>query len=192
MSVISSQLRKDEKFSQGVRLYAVYQIAKGRDAKDLQELYSTSHKSICNWVHRYSAEGVEGLKDRPRSGRPSFLSAGQKLELEQVLRTNPMAYGYNTATWTGALVIDFVKNRFGVEYRKAQIYNILHSLGFSFHKGRGYFPEIEKRTEKLEAIKKLQPTDEKSVVVFEDEASLSNTATVSYGWSKRGNQQKIC
>lgn len=30
------------------------------------------------------------------------------------------------------------------------------------------------------------------MVVFEDEASLSNTATVSYGWSKRGNQPKIC
>jgi putative transposase len=29
-------------------------------------------------------------------------------------------------------------------------------------------------------------------VVFEDEASLSNTATVSYSWSKRGIQPKIC
>jgi len=29
------------------------------------------------------------------------------------------------------------------------------------------------------------------VVVFEDEASLSNTATVSYSWSKRGIQPKI-
>ena len=29
LSELQSQLRKDEKFSQGVRLYAVYQIAKG-------------------------------------------------------------------------------------------------------------------------------------------------------------------
>ena len=29
-------------------------------------------------------------------------------------------------------------------------------------------------------------------MVFEDEASLSNTATASYNWSKRGNQPKIC
>ena len=29
-------------------------------------------------------------------------------------------------------------------------------------------------------------------MVFEDEASLSNTATVSYSWSKRGKQPKIC
>ena len=30
------------------------------------------------------------------------------------------------------------------------------------------------------------------MVVFEDEASLSNTATVSYSWSKRGEQPKVC
>ena len=154
LPVISSQLKRDDKFSQGIRLYAVYQIAKGKDAKDLQELYSTSHKSICNWVHRYNTQGVEGLKDRPRSGRPSLLSYSQKSELEQALQSNPLDYGYNTATWTGALAIDFVKTRFGIEYKQAQIYNILHSLGFSFQKGKGYFPEMEERTEKLEAIKK--------------------------------------
>jgi putative transposase len=34
--------------------------------------------------------------------------------------------------------------------------------------------------------------EENSVVVFEDEASLSNTATVSYQWSKKGVQPQIC
>jgi transposase len=154
-SVIKSQLRKDEKFSQGVRLYAVYQVSKGKDAKEIQDLYSTSHKSICNWVHRYNAEGIEGLKDRPRSGRPSFLTDSQKFELDQLIQGNPLEHGYSTATWTGALVADLVKKRFGVEYKKAQIYNILHSLKFSFQKGKGYYPETEERTEEaVEDVKK--------------------------------------
>jgi hypothetical protein len=29
-----------------------------------------------DWVLRFNQEGVEGLRDRPRSGRPSFLSEG--------------------------------------------------------------------------------------------------------------------
>jgi transposase len=154
LSVIQSELRRDEKFSQGVRLHAVYQIAKGKDAKELQEVYSTSHKSVCNWVHRYNAEGIEGLKDRPLSGRPSLLGNSQKAELEQILQNNPDQYGYNTSTWSGATVIDPVQKRFGVVYKSAQIYNILHSLNFSFQKGKGYFPETEERTEKLEECKK--------------------------------------
>jgi transposase len=147
-------LRKDDKFSQGIRLHAVYQIAKGKDAKELQEVYSTTHKSICNWVHRYNAEGLEGLKDRLRTGRPSFLSQSQKLELDQMLQNAPSQYGYNTSTWTGALVTDLVNKRFGVVYKIAQIYNILHSLGFSFQRGKGYFPEAEKKKKKVEELKK--------------------------------------
>jgi transposase len=163
-SVIKSQLRKDEKFSQGVRLYAVYQISKGKDAKEIQDMYSTSHKSICNWVHRYNAEGIEGLKDRPRSGRPSLLTDSQKSELDQLIQGSPLEHGYRvlrtqykypTATWTGALVADLIKKRFDVEYKTAQIYNILHSLKFSFQKGKGYYPETEERTEEaVEDIKK--------------------------------------
>ena len=155
LSVIKSQLRKDEKFSQGIRLFAVYQIAKGMDAKELVDLYSSSHKSICNWVHRYNAEGIDGLKDRPRSGRPPLLNGSQKLELDTIIQSSPLEYGYDTATWTAALVIDIVKKTFGVEYKKAQMYNILHSLGFSFQKGKGYYPETEERTkEEVEDLKK--------------------------------------
>jgi len=155
-SVIKSQLRKDEKFSQGVRLYAVYQISKGKDAKEIQDMYSTSHKSICNWVHRYNAEGIEGLKDRPRSGRPSLLTDSQKSELDQLIQGSPLEHGYPTATWTGALVADLIKKRFGVEYKTAQIYNILHFLKFSFQKGKGYYPETEERTE--EAVEEVKKT----------------------------------
>jgi putative transposase len=37
------------------------------------------------------------------------------------------------------------------------------------------------------------PTEaQESVVVFEDEASLANTATVSYQWGERGHQPKVC
>ena len=66
LSIIKSQLRKDEKFSQGVRLYAVYQIKLGRNAEELEELYNVSYKSICNWVYRYNRYGIDGLKEKPR------------------------------------------------------------------------------------------------------------------------------
>ena len=79
-------------------------------------MYSTSQKSIYNWVHRYNSEGIEGLKDRPRCGRPSFLSNSQRSELDQLVQSSPLDHGYSTATWTGALVADLIKNRFGVEY----------------------------------------------------------------------------
>jgi transposase len=117
-------------------------------------VYNTSHKAICNWVHRFNVQGVVGLKDRPRSGRPSRLWDESKAKLKQVVLSSPMAEGFSSGTWTWALVSEYIRNAFGVEYRKAQIYNILHSIGLSFQKGKGYYPEAENREEAISAIKK--------------------------------------
>jgi transposase len=156
--VIAGQLRKDDKFSQGVRLYAVYQIALGRKAEALQSMYNTSHKAICNWVHRYNEQGVDGLKDRPRSGRPSRLSQEAKVQLKRVILSSPERQGFSSGTWTWALVLEYIRTAFCVDYKKAQIYNILHSIGLSFQKGKGFFPEAEDRAESVAAIKKASGT----------------------------------
>jgi transposase len=97
---IKSQLCKDGKFSQGIRLYAVYQIALGKTAEELSALYFTGHKSVCNRVHRYDAEGVEGLKDRPRCSRRSRLEEAQKLKIKADVLESLALEGFSSGVWT--------------------------------------------------------------------------------------------
>jgi transposase len=98
VSTLKRQLRKDIKYSQDIRLYAVYQIAQGKKAEELEELYQTSRKFICNWVHRYNAEELSGLIDHPRKGRPCRLSATQQEIVKQAVLNTPDQYGYHWAT----------------------------------------------------------------------------------------------
>jgi hypothetical protein len=49
-------------------------------------------------------------------------------ELMQVVQAKPSQYGYDAKKWTGPLLIDFVKKKFAVEYKNAQIYNILNKI----------------------------------------------------------------
>lgn len=51
-------------------------------------------------------------------------------------------------------MIDWIKNNYGIEYKKAQIYNILKGLNLTFQKGKGIYPEAIQREEKVEALKK--------------------------------------
>ena len=149
---IKALIRKDDRYTIGLRLYAVYQVAKGQSSRKLEDLYNTSFKQITNWVHRFEAEGLEGLKDKAGRGRKDQLTYGQKEELFKLLKNeSPSKYGFNTATWTGPLLISWIKNEFKVEYKKAQIYNIIKELGFSYQKGKGIFQEADK--EKQEAFK---------------------------------------
>ena len=154
-SEIKSMLRKDERFQQGVRLYACYQVALGKRPQELEDIYDTSFKSICNWVNRFNQGGVEALIDKPKSGRISRLDESQLENVKEiVMNTMPSAFGFNSATWTGPLLSAWIKQEYGVTYKKAQIYNILHSLGLTFQKGKGIYPEAKEREEKVGDLKK--------------------------------------
>ena len=70
---IKAMFRNDERYTIGIRLYAVYQVALGQPSRKLEELYNTSFKQITNWVHRFEREGIEGLKDKEGRGRTVLL-----------------------------------------------------------------------------------------------------------------------
>jgi len=154
---IKLKFRDDERYTIGLRLYAVYQVALGQPSRKLEDLYNTSFKQITNWVHRFELEGVEGLVDKPKSGRKPKLNNSQRQEIAAVLTNElPTKYDYNTATWTGPLLIDWIKKTYEIVFKKAQIYNVIKSLGFTYQKGRGIFPEAnEKKQEEFkDALKK--------------------------------------
>jgi transposase len=156
---IKSLFNQDEKYKIGMKLYAVYQVSKGQATRKLEELYNTSFKQICNWVHRFEQEGIKGLKDKPKSGKPARLTRDQKNEIKALLQSKLASeFGYNTGTWNGPILMDYVKNTYGIEYKKAQIYNILKEIGFTYQKGRAKYPEVDhvQREEFKETYKKTR------------------------------------
>src|SRR5690554_4735929 len=145
---IKALIKKDERYTIGLRLYAVYQVALGQPSRKLEELYQTSFKQITNWVHRFEQEGIEGLKDKPGRGRKPSLSPDQiGILSDLLLKGSPADHGYNSETWTGPMLIDWVRGNFGIEFKKAQIYNIIKKLGFSYQKAKGFYPEADENAQ---------------------------------------------
>jgi len=147
---IKALMNIEEKYKIGIRLYAVYQLSKGHSSRKLEDFYQTSFKQITNWVHRFEKDGVDGLRDQPGRGRKSRLSSEQLGILETLFTEKfPIDYGYNTATWSGAILMDWIKINFGIEYKKTQIYHILKKLGFSYQRAKGIYPETEKEKQEI-------------------------------------------
>jgi transposase len=145
---IKALIKSDECIGLGIRLFAVYQVSLGQSSRKVEEIFHTSFKQVTNWVHRFEQGGIEGLKDKPGRGRKSSLSEEQRKELAELLeKESPVTYGYNTETWTGPMLIDWIKNKFGVEFKKAQIYNIINQLGFSHQKAKGVYPEADPKAQ---------------------------------------------
>lgn len=70
---------------QARRLMALAAIADGQSRSEAAEIGLMDRQTLRDWVHRFNAEGAQGLIDRTSPGRPSKLTPAQKEELRQVV-----------------------------------------------------------------------------------------------------------
>jgi len=155
---IETFLKNKEDYRIATKLVCILLVAKGNSSHKAKELNLYSHNQICQFVRRFNMFGIEGLKDKPKSGRKPKLTYEQLVELKKIiLEESPEQYGFNSATWTAPMLVKLVENKCNVTYSDDNIYIILkNKLGLSHKKGKGFYPEAnnEIRTAFSERLKK--------------------------------------
>ncbi|KXA97364.1 hypothetical protein AKJ39_03385 [candidate division MSBL1 archaeon SCGC-AAA259J03] len=144
------------------RIMAVIMEAEGYERREIARLLGTSRTSVWRWVKRFDESGVEGLWDEKRSGRPSKLSESEKERLREDLKGSPKEFGYESEVWSTKMVLDHLREEYGVEYHPRYIQRFLRSLGFELKKPRPEHhkaseEEKEKYHQRVEEAKKGRP-----------------------------------
>lgn len=76
------------------------------------------------WLDRFSQEGVEGLKNRPKSGRHQDIPEEKIHEIKNELASNKQG-------WTTKQVEDLIiRKSGGTRYHYTHIYRLMHKWGF--------------------------------------------------------------
>src|SRR3954452_10161305 len=65
----------------GARLLALANASDGMSRDEAARAAGMDRQTLRDWVHRYNADGVEGLRDRSRPGRPCALDEGRQAAL---------------------------------------------------------------------------------------------------------------
>jgi transposase len=92
-------------------------------------------------VIRYNAEGLGGLHDRPRSGRPEGLTAGQQAALKAWGLRGPDPERDGASAWRLVDIRDHAEEAYGVRYSGWGISRLLKRLGLSRQKTRPRHPQ---------------------------------------------------
>jgi transposase len=112
-------------------------------------------QTLRDWVIRFNAEGVDGLRDRPKSGRPSWLSEGQQATLKALVLRGPDPEHDGVSSWRAKDLCRIVEQRFGVAYSENGMLRLLHDLDLSWQKARPMHPEADRKAQ--ETFKKSSP-----------------------------------
>ena len=84
------------------RMLALALVLDGRSRTEAAQSCGMDRQTLRDWVHRYNAEGLAGLVDRPLPGRPPRLSAEQMRELAVIVETGcrvALKWGHPQFVW---------------------------------------------------------------------------------------------
>jgi len=74
--------------------------AEGKIASQIAALWDVTGEAVRRTIHRFNAEGIAGLADKPRQGRPPKKTDRYVALLKEVVETNPRDFGYPFSSWT--------------------------------------------------------------------------------------------
>lgn len=122
-SVLDKAYRNEHDAHVKERLLLIIRVS--YDKQHSEAVASELHKSRAwayKWYKRYNEEGLEGLRDKPRSGRPSFMDEEEIGKIRTDLSTS------NTG-WDAKEVMDLIKKKTGVKYHEDHIRRLLYQWG---------------------------------------------------------------
>ncbi len=133
---LSKEAERDGAYRVAKRLQAVVLNAEGRTSGELAAVLKAPRSKISEWLARYQVQGVEGLLEGYRSGRPPGLNREQRQQLADLLDSGPVAYGLDNGVWTSPMIAWVIEEEFGVTYHPGHVRKLLHRLGFSMQRPR--------------------------------------------------------
>lgn len=143
-----------------LRCQAALMLNHGLNPSAVASIIGVHLNSVRGWVRRVKDHGVAGLEDKEYPGAKPKLDSEQQAALVAIISESPEKAGLDTGVWTGPLVREIIRKRFGVTYDVSQVRRILNRLGFSVQYPRVRLSkgDAEKQKEwlttKLPAIKK--------------------------------------
>ena len=87
---------------------------KGMVAQEIAEIVRDSDQTVRRWLKRYQAEGIEGLKDRPRPGGERATTEAYRRQLLETVRRRPRSLGQPYSLWTLQRLADYMAEQTGL------------------------------------------------------------------------------
>jgi hypothetical protein len=147
--------RRTKDADQACRLLALALVLEGASRTAAARACGMDRQTLRDWVIRYNEEGVEGLRDRPRSGRRSRLNAEQLAELARLVEEGPDIAVHRVVRWRCVDLQAEIKARFDVEISERHVGRLLGQLKFTRLSVRPSHPQADEAAQ--QAFKKTSP-----------------------------------
>jgi transposase len=121
------------------RARIIWYASQGQSAPAVAEQLRLDAYTARGWIRRFNAEGLAGLEDRPRAGRPPTYSPEQVAAVVAAALTAPKALGLPFACWTLDRLAAYLNEQKRIPIRRSRIDEILRAEGLRWRRHESWF-----------------------------------------------------
>jgi transposase len=125
------------------RMLALALVLEGHSREDAAHMCGMDRQTLRDWVHRYNAEGIAGLCNRPAPGPEPRLSADQEAEVAEWMESGPDLERDGVVRWRCRDLQERIEREFQVSFHERTIGKLLARLGFRRLSVRPRHPESD-------------------------------------------------
>ena len=182
---------------EAIRIRAVQRILDGESPEIIAKTLGYHRSAVYQWLKRYEAAGLEGLKYQKIPGKQPTLTKVQKQKIFDIVTSkNPLQLKFAFALWTRAMVKDLILDQFSINLSEVSVGRLLHELGLTPQRPlrRAYQQNPERVAywlqEEYPAIQK-EAKAAKATIYFGDEAGIRSDYHSGTTWAPKGQTPVI-
>ena len=107
------------------RAQAVRNVVQGQRLQTVSDPLSCTYSALRKWVHRFASQGVHGLVDRPRSGRPPKMTCELEKHLNRLVDQDPLQHGSIHSQWSCRELATVLARETGVRLGRESVRSVL-------------------------------------------------------------------
>jgi transposase len=116
--------------------------SQGMATPEIAKQLEVSERMVRNRLHRFNEQGLQGLEEAPRSGRPMTYEPTLVSEIIQTALSRPQDLGEEGyTTWTLDRLVDYLQRVKGIRMKRSRISEIFIAEGLSWRPEETWFGE---------------------------------------------------
>jgi transposase len=169
MAKLETAIRRDRRPEVRQRCTAIRLLHLGHKVEEVAQMQAVSKPTIYGWWKRWCAGGVEGLANKPKSGRPPKADEAYIALAEKVVEQAPAELGYNFTVWTIDRLRAHLAQETGIELSEPAFRALLKRQGYRYRRPKhdlGHLQDPEAKADADELLDRLKKRSSETISHF--------------------------
>lgn len=125
VAALEERYRRTPIAAERTRCHIVLLSHQGLTPPAIAALVRVDPVTVHRTIRRYEAEGLPGLRDRPRSGRPRKVTPAWERQLLRLIETDPHRVGVPRTAWTAPALATYLAQQTGIHVHEDRVRHYL-------------------------------------------------------------------